>query len=659
MSKNLSIPSRLVLAMMLLASGLAAALLAATWWQNRAKDAARVELSAQRITATLTQIISLEQQRLGTLAHSLAVHPALRPALRARDGGAVFDAFAPTHAALAPAGMLDNIAAALAPATLISRSNSRMTGTEEIGGRRPDVATAANEMRPVAGLIFGPTVGLSAAAVVPVIDGEGGQRRAIGTVFAHGSLNGAMLDRIRDAIRADIVLYVERDGTMTRVSGTLPQGVLDQAGLRAGLSGATAPRLLEQGGRSLAVLAYPLRDFSGRAIAVAELVIDQTGPIAQLRRDQWVLLAMIAGCLVIAGLISLLLARGIARPIQALVGRTQALARGDADAPVPGAGRGDEIGAMAGAVEVLRENTLRMRALEAEQQAIQARASVERREMRDAVAQRFEAKLGGIATSLAQASGGLTQSADGMASAVQDTRRESGVARGAGADASRNAASAAAATEELAASIAEIARQMGQSAAMSRRARDEAEATTRQVDALNQAAGQIGDVVRLITDIAGQTNLLALNATIEAARAGDAGKGFAVVASEVKTLASQTAGATEEISRKIAEMSAAAEGNAKAVAQIGITIAGLDEIAATIAAAVEQQRAATAEIARGVTLAARDTETASAAIGTVESRAESAGAVAGRVRDASTEIASQAAGLRTEMERFVAELRAA
>jgi len=659
MSRSLSIQSRLMLALIALAAGVAATLLLGAWLQSRAKDAARIEVAAQRIISTFDQIMAAELLRMETVARSLAMQPGMAPAIRARDAAAMTAVMAPTHAALAAERLLDVASVVVAPSMLVARSTTPLSAPEDIASRRPDVTTAIREARVISGAAVGATVGLAFTAVAPVMDGEGAQRRAVGAVSTFAALDATLVERIRNTTRADILIHAERDGRMARLAGTSPESMLGEALLRAGLNAATPVVAVERGGRSLSVLAHPLRDFSGRPIAVAEIIIDQTQAAAQARRDQWILLAIAAASLVIAILISVLLAAGIARPIQALIGRTEALAAGDADAAVPGTTRGDEMGAMARSVEVLRQTAQRLRAMEAEQRAGQARASEERRQMRDSVAQRFESKLGGIASSLTRASGGLTDAADGMASAVEDTRRQSGVARDAGGNASRNASSAAAATEELAASIAEIARQMAQSSAMSRRAREEAQNTTRQVEALNQAAGQIGDVVRLITDIAGQTNLLALNATIEAARAGEAGKGFAVVASEVKTLASQTAGATDEISRKIAEMRAAAEGNAAAVAQIGSTITALDEIAASIAAAVEQQRAATAEIARGVTLAAQDTETAAGAIRTVEGRAESAGAVALQVRAASAEISTQAAGLRDEMERFVAELRAA
>ncbi|WP_439598472.1 methyl-accepting chemotaxis protein [Falsiroseomonas sp.] len=649
-----SIQARLVLAFMAVAGAVAALVLTISLMQQRATQEVVTELSAQRIGRTTQEIFEMELTRLETLGRSITADPRLVEAVARSEQAGMATVLAPIHAALTAERLLTNIAVMTPPALLHYRSLSHTPQPENIAARRPDIVMATREGRAVAGLASGAT-GLTAAAIVPVLR-EG---RTLGAVSVQANIGPDLLGRIAETVNAQIVIHAMQGDRMVRISGTRPEGLGSAAMLRAGLARATPPEMLRDGARSYMVMAVPLVDFAGQPVATAELLLDQTAQVARAEADQWMLLGAIGLALLASAVASLLLARGIARPIRGLIARTEALAGGEAEQPVPGTARGDEIGVMARALEVLRSNSQRQRRQEAELAEAREAARVERQKMRDTLVQGFEASLGGIAGALAKAAGGLTGAADSMAEAVTETRRESGVAQEAGGSASRNAASAAAATEELSSSIAEIARQMSQTTQVTRRAREEATGTARQVEALNEAASRIGDVVRLITDIAGQTNLLALNATIEAARAGEAGKGFAVVASEVKQLAAQTATATQEISQKIEEMRQAAAGNAEAVARIGQTIAQLDEIAASIAAAVEQQGSATAEIARNVAQAAASTEAVAGAISAVEQRAEGAGDAAEMVREASGQVAAQSSGLRREMERFVTQLRAA
>jgi methyl-accepting chemotaxis protein len=649
-----SIQSRLILAFMALAGAVAALLLGMALMQQNAQHEAAVEVAARRTASATQQIFALELTRLETLNRALAADPALVEAVGRADQAGMAAVIAPVHAALTAERLVTNFGIAVPPAMLHYRSHAAMSAPEDIGARRPDVVASSRDGRAVAGLASGST-GLTAASVVPVT----GQGRVLGVILAQSNIGPDLLGRIGQAVNAEIVIHAGPEGRLARISGTRPQGLADAAMLQAGLVGMTPARVLTDGDRHLAVTTMPLTDFAGRPVATAELLLNQTGTVARAAADRMWLLGAMAAALVVALLCSLLLARGIARPIGGLIQRTESLAAGETAEAVPGVARGDEIGVMARALEVLRGNTQRQHAMEAEQKAATEAARTERHAMRETLVRGFEASLGGIAGALAQSATGLTGAADSMGEAVADTRRESSLARGAGGDASRNATTAAAATEELSASISEIARQMGQTTTVTRRAREEAMGTTQQVEALNEAASRIGDVVRLITNIAGQTNLLALNATIEAARAGDAGKGFAVVASEVKQLAAQTATATQEISQKIEEMRQAAAGNAAAVARIGTTIAELDEIAASIAAAVEEQGSATAEIARSVGQAAESTAAVSGAVLAVEERAETAREAAEAVRAASGDIATQSRGLREEMARFVTQLRAA
>ncbi|SFK95672.1 methyl-accepting chemotaxis protein [Falsiroseomonas stagni] len=369
------------------------------------------------------------------------------------------------------------------------------------------------------------------------------------------------------------------------------------------------------------------------------------------------LLLMLA--LAVAATASWLVNRRVARPLAALSGATTRIANGALDLDVPGAGSGDEVGAVADAVVVLRDGARRIEALEAEAEAARQRAAQDRVAAQQALAQEVERSLGGIASALAETVTGLDQATDRLSGTARRTGRDAEAAVGGAQQTSANVQTVAAAAEEMAASIQEISRQVAEAATVAHRAAEEAGATDRTVQALAEGAGRIGEVVKLIGDIAGQTNLLALNATIEAARAGEAGKGFAVVASEVKTLAAQTARATEEIGRQIAEMQAATGQAVEAIRLIGSTVGRSSEIATSIAAAVEEQGAATQEIARNVAEAARGTNEVSAGVDRLRDGVEDTVQSLGTLHSASAEVGRQGTALRGELAALVTKLRQA
>ena len=286
---------------------------------------------------------------------------------------------------------------------------------------------------------------------------------------------------------------------------------------------------------------------------------------------------------------------------------------------------------------------------------LRAAAAAERRKVADA----FDAAVGRVVQGVASAGTELQASADTLAAISERTGRRAGAVAAASTQASSNVQTVAAATEELSASVGEITRQVGESARIAAEAVRRARETDVTVKGLAESARRVGDVVRLINDIAGQTNLLALNATIEAARAGEAGKGFAVVASEVKALAGQTAKATEEISAQIAAIQGDTDRAVAAIRSIADVIEQIDRISAAISAAVEQQGAATAEIARNVQQAAIGTSEVSAAIGDVNAAAAETNGAVSDLRRAAAELAQNGETLRRELSQFVASLRAA
>lgn len=349
---------------------------------------------------------------------------------------------------------------------------------------------------------------------------------------------------------------------------------------------------------------------------------------------------------------------GIARPVIGMTAAMRRLAEGDTAVEIPSRDRGDEIGQMATAMQVFRENAIANARLQKEQEAAKVRAAEERRLALRAMADSFEAQVGAIVKAVSAAAVELQAASSQMDASARTSSSEATEAAGAAQQASGNVQTVAAATEELAASIREIATQVERSRSVADRAEEEVRTSTDLMRTLSGNVGGIGEIVSLIKEIAAQTNLLALNATIEAARAGESGKGFAVVASEVKGLASQTARATEDITNRIVSVQAGTESAATAIGSIAGVVAGMTEISAAVAAAVQQQSGATNEIARNVEQAAAGTQAVSGAISGVEATARETGDAAKQIHAAATELAQQSERLRVEVGRFLDEVRA-
>jgi methyl-accepting chemotaxis protein len=348
----------------------------------------------------------------------------------------------------------------------------------------------------------------------------------------------------------------------------------------------------------------------------------------------------------------------IARPLFGMTAEMERLAKGDLDIAIVGAERRDEVGALARSLEVFKQNAIATRRLEAEKQAEQEMKARRQIAIEGYIAT-FEGGVRGSLNALASAATEMRATSQGMAATAEEASRQATTVAAAAEEASVNVQTVAAATEELSSSVTEIGRQVTQSTKIAGEAVEEASRTNATVNGLSEAAQKIGDVVKLISDIASQTNLLALNATIEAARAGEAGKGFAVVASEVKSLANQTASATEEITAQVTAMQSATSRAVQAIGSIGGTIGTINEIATTIAAAVEEQGAATQEIARNVQGAAEGTHQVSANIVGVNQAAAETGVASEHVLTAAEELGRQAETLRSDVDSFLAQIRAA
>jgi len=345
-------------------------------------------------------------------------------------------------------------------------------------------------------------------------------------------------------------------------------------------------------------------------------------------------------------------------PLRHLTDAMLRLAGGDLKTNIPAYNARNEVGDITGAVQVFKANAVDAERLRNEQAVAEQRAAEARKAEMQALARRFEEEIGAVVSAVGASSGHIKQSAEIMLSTASNAEDRVNTVEASASQATENVQAVATAAGQLASSIQEIARQIEESSDRTRRASEQAVLTNEIVDGLSTKADRIGDVLGLISDIASQTNLLALNATIEAARAGEAGKGFAVVASEVKSLASQTARATDDIAQRIAEIQAATGEAVKAIKEIGATVEQVNQISFSIASAVEEQNAATTEIARSARHASNGVETVTMAVTDVREGTAQTGAESKALLTASAELTDHASALKAQVDRFLASVRA-
>jgi methyl-accepting chemotaxis protein len=404
-----------------------------------------------------------------------------------------------------------------------------------------------------------------------------------------------------------------------------------------------------------------IRDSLARDVALNERGARQEADAVGADADSAKLAAYLAVVLAVAAALGAMAFSWlrVSRPIQTMTDAMARLAEGDATIIVPGVARKDEIGAMAGTVQVFKDNLIRTRQLEAETAQARLAAEEQRKAGMHQMADSFEAAVGGIIGMVSSSATELQATAQTMTATATETASQSTTVAAAAEEASSNVNTVAVAAEELGSSVQEIGRQVNGSATLAQSAVAEADHTASLVQELSGAVAKIGDVVTMISTIAGQTNLLALNATIEAARAGEAGRGFAVVAAEVKELANQTARATAEIGQQITQIQGATGQAVQAIGGITMRIQEISSVATSIAAAVEEQGAATQEIVRNVAQAATGTGEVTSNITGVARAAEDTGAAASQVLGAAGELSRQSEYLSVEVARFLQTVRAA
>ena len=599
-------------------------------------------------------IAALDYEGRAALAVStaMAAVPQVADAVTKGDRPALSALLGDANKALKAQGMpLMNLI--LPPATMFLRIHDPKAFGDDISARRITVVTANKTGKPIVGVEQGrDTLGIF--AMTPIMrDGKSIAVTDVGVTFGQ-----EFVDRAKQRFGIDLAVHWFDGKSFKKLSSTFGDGVVaTESEVKSVFDGSSLQRDASIGGHPAALYVGQVKNYAGQPIAVIEVIKDTTEYEAAATRAQRDLLLATAVILAVAILLAFLLGRGLSRPLAAITAVMNRLSSGDIDVKIPGSERRDELGTMAGAVDVFRRSMIESRSMREAQEASKQQAELEKKAMQRQMADRFETDVKGVVAAVAQATADMQRVAGEITSSVNGTSQRAAAAAAASEEASASVNTVAAATEELASSVAEIGRQVTHSSDVANSAVVKVGQTTELVGSLASAAEKIGEVLRLIGAIASQTNLLALNATIEAARAGEAGRGFAVVASEVKELASQTAKATEEIAGQVAAIQSATGDCVTAIGGISDTIREISAIATTIAAAVEQQDSATREIARSVQQAATGTSEVTMNVTGASQSANQSRALADNVLAATGELSQQANALSGSVDTFLAGLR--
>jgi methyl-accepting chemotaxis protein len=654
MLKFRSISVRLVVAISLTVAAACATLTGFSIMQQQSlvKMALDQELKVQ--FESVIAAIGYEARAALAVSTTMATSPPVVDAILKGDRDAAMALLGGTLTALTAQG-IQALNLTLPPATLFLRVHDPKAFGDDVSARRKTVVKANTEGISISGVERG-RASLVVFSMTPVIR-EGKSRFVIDIGIELGK---AFAESAKKRLGVDIAVHAYDGKAFETIATTFAEGTTaSPEQIRSSFEGTTQRRDAEIGGHPAAVHLGQIKNYAGEPVAVLEIVKDTTlyeAAKSTALRNQLFGTAVI---LLVAAMLAFFIARGLSRPITGLTGTMNALSGGDTGVAIPGRDRVDELGTMAKAVEVFRESMIDADRMRAEQAVAEKNAEAQRKADMRRLADDFEGAVGEIVRTVSSASTELEASATAMSRTAENTRRLSSVVASASDEASANVQSVASASEQLTASVGEIGRQVEQSTRIAGEAVQQAENTDARIADLSKAAERIGDVINLITSIAEQTNLLALNATIEAARAGDAGRGFAVVASEVKALAGQTAKATNEISTQIAGMQSATHDSVTAIKEIGGTIGRISEIASTIAAAVEEQGAATQEISRNIQQAAHGTTQVASNILEVNKGAAESGSASAQMLSSAQMLAGESNRLTLEMDKFLSSVRAA
>jgi methyl-accepting chemotaxis protein len=647
-----SIAARLILAISLTVA--AACGILGTFSIIQERDLMRLALDQQLKLQYDSVIAAIDYEGRAAMAVSAVVAnlPPVAEAVANGDREALAALLAGPLAALKPQG-IPLISFHTPPAIAFFRAHDPKTFGEDISARRTTVVESNKTGKPIVGVEAGRD-SLSIFAMTPIMrDGKSVAVADIGVSFGK-----QFVDSTKQRFGVDLAVHRFDGKAFTRISSTMgDSSEVTQDELKSVFDGGTLRRDATLNGHPAALYVGQIKNYAGQPIAVIELVKDTTAYEAAAAGSQRNLIIGALAILAAAALLAFLLGRGMSRPLIAITDVMNRLSSGDTDVTIPGGNRKDELGSMAGAVDVFRRNMIEARSLRDAQEAAKLQTEEEKKTLQRQMADRFEADVKSVVGAVARATEDMQRAAVKITESVNGTSEQATAAAAASEEASASVNTVAAATEQLASSVAEIGRQVTHSSDVADAAVTKAGQTTEMVGSLAAASEKIGDVLRLIGAIASQTNLLALNATIEAARAGEAGRGFAVVASEVKNLASQTAKATEEIAGQVAAIQSSTSNCVAAIGGIGSTIREISGIAITIAAAVEQQGSATREIARSVQQVAAGTSEVAVNVAGASHAAGQSRVLADTVLGASNELNQHTAALFKSVDTFLAGLR--
>ncbi len=651
MFKVRSISARLILAISLLIAVVCALL--GTFSVIQQRSLTQLALDQQLKLQYESVIAALDYEGRAALAVSTVVAslPPVADAVARGDREALVALLGGANAALKVQG-IPRMTVALPPATMFLRVQEPKNFGDDASARRTTIVAANQTGRPIVGVEMGPEA-LAIYGMTPILR-EGKSIAVIDIGVAFGK---EFVGRAKDRFGVDVAVHNFNGKDFTKLASTFGDGVVaTQAEMKIALEGTPLRRDATLGGRSAALYLGQIKNYAGQPLAVIEVIKDTTEYEAAAARAQLVLILGILAILAVAVVLSLLLGRSVSRPLTAITVAMNRLSSGDSDVAIPGYERHDELGTMAKAVQVFKDNAIEKVRLEKAQTEGRAATKIRQEEINQLIGF-FGRSMSGSFKSLSGASADMSRTSTSLESAAHTTGSQATQVLGEIEQASLAVQAVAAASQQLSASIDEIGRQASESARGSAAAMQQAGDIVGKVDELRLAADQIGNVVKLIDNIAGQTNLLALNATIEAARAGEAGRGFAVVAGEVKALAEQTAKATSDIASQVTSIQAATNGAAEAIQSISGTVRTVNETAVAIATAVEEQGAATQEIARSIEYVTANAASVTRSMGQVRTAVDDTSGNAAEVKRTSSALAADTATLSAEVMDFLASLR--